>query len=81
MKEHIQARFVNELRDTAKSHEGCESLREALASVVAKYVNPQSKKQYCPKCRVAQEYKSNPYYMHICTNCGEKYGPSDLINL
>ena len=38
LKEHIQAQFVNELRDTAKKYEGCESLREAISRIVDKYV-------------------------------------------
>jgi len=24
---------------------------------------------YCPKCNAEQKYYSNPYYIHICTNC------------
>jgi ssDNA-binding Zn-finger/Zn-ribbon topoisomerase 1 len=36
-------------------------------------------KDYCPKCGKEQQYITNPMYMHICTECGEKYGMSDLI--
>jgi|ETNvirnome_2_300_1030623.scaffolds.fasta_scaffold00458_13 hypothetical protein len=35
--------------------------------------------EYCPVCDAKQEYAPNPYYIHICTNCKEKYTQSDLI--
>ena len=40
MKEHIQSKFVNELRDVAKTYAGCECLRDVLSGVVQKYVSP-----------------------------------------
>ena len=39
MKEHIMSSFINELRDTAVKHEGCQSLREAICGVVRNYVS------------------------------------------
>ena len=40
MKDHVIAQFVNELRDTANKHAGCQNMREALAKVVKKYIAP-----------------------------------------
>ena len=40
MKEHIQAKFTNLLRETAIRYKDCESLRGALSRVVAEFINP-----------------------------------------
>lgn len=38
MKDHERRQLVDELTAVAKSHEGCQSLREAIAHVVNKHV-------------------------------------------
>jgi transposase-like protein len=79
MRDDLVAKFVNELRDIAVKHEGCESLRGVLLGVVQKHVNRPQKKMYCPECGAIQVYVTNPMYYHKCTVCGKDYGESKLI--
>lgn len=56
MKDHEIREFVNELTETAVSHEGCQSLREALSTVVRKYITednqyPKDAQGRCIECR------------------------------
>ena len=36
-------------------------------------------KEYCPKCYKEQKFVANPYYIHICTECGKQYDNRDLV--
>ena len=40
MKEHIQAEFVNKLKDVANTYAGCECMREVISGVVSEYIDP-----------------------------------------